>query len=51
MPEDGLTAVTVGSFVATENPAGKVPRPDGVATPTNLVPTKARFAITMFAVI
>ena len=51
LPVAGLTPVTVGASEVTENPAAKVPRPAGVPTPTKRVPTKARLAITMFAVI
>jgi hypothetical protein len=51
LPVAGLTPVTVGASEVTEKPAGKVPRPAGVPTPTKRVPTKARLAITIFAVI
>ena len=54
----GMVVVTVGwggivlfSFLVTLNPADIIPMPDDVDTVTNLDPTKAWLATTIFAVI
>jgi hypothetical protein len=51
MLADGLTLVTVGASFVTVNPADNVPWPEGSTTVTNLVPIKARLAITTLAAI
>ena len=43
--------VTTDSFFVTLNPVGSVPLPDWLTTVTNLEPTAAPLAMTMFAVI
>ena len=44
--ESGVTAV---SFLVTLNPVGSVPLPDWLTTVTNLDPTAAPLAMTIFA--
>ena len=43
--------VTIDSFFVTLNPVGSVPLPDWLTTVTNLDPTAAPLAMTIFAVI
>ena len=43
--------VTIVSFFVTLNPVGSVPLPDWLTTVTNLEPTAAPLAMTIFAVI